>query len=350
MSAAQSDRPNYARELRYMLTDAFAVCERLGLLNGRGAFKRQAGGVIVRCPAHEERTPSCSVRRGPDGTIAWKCHGCEASGDVLTLVATVHGLSTRSDFREVLRVAADLAGAHAIVHELTTGERTARRVPERPAPPPEPPREYPSASEVSALWEASIPVTDDVDASEWLTGRGLDPDLVAADDLARVLPKDARAPRWAAYQRVSWTETGHRLIVPMRDAQGAVRSVRGCRVADGDSPKRLPPGGHKATGLVMACPIGVAMLQGLASPPEVVVVEGEPDFLTWATRRTDRVTARIGIISGSWSFAMAQRVPAGAEVWIRTDHDAAGERYASELVRTLRWQGCFVRRGGLADG
>jgi hypothetical protein len=265
----------------------------------------------------------------------------------LTLIATVHALNLRADFRSVLRIGAEIGGLHLVVHELDSGERVAERPAPPPPPAPEPERTYPPESEVAALWAAAKSVSDDAEAVAWLASRGLDPDLVASDDAARVLPKGARLPRWARYQRASWTETGHRLIVPMRDSAGAVKSVRASRVIDGDSPKRLPPGGHKATGLVMACPIGTAMLNGTANPPEVVIVEGEPDWLTWVTRKTARPTARIGIVSGSWSLAMAQRLPPGTIVWLRTDHDAAGDRYAAEIARTLRWVGCFVQRGGI---
>lgn len=338
-------RPDHARELRHALTDAAHVCERLGLLAGRRTFKRQAGGVIIRCPWHEERDPSCSVRRGPDGTIAVRCFSCGASGDVLTLIAQAHGLSTRRDFKQVMRAAAELGGLWSIVHELETGTST----PERPKvepPPPEPERDYPPSHEVSALWGAASPVTEDHEASAMLDGRGLSADLVAADDLARVIKHSAKLPRWASYQRRSWVETGHRLIIPMRDAHGIVRSVRAWRVGDGDSPKRLPPGGHKATDLVMACPIGAAMLAGTSQPKVVVIVEGEPDFITWATRKTPRPAARLGIVTGSWSTAMAQRVPADAEVIIRTHHDPAGDRYAQEIALSFRCHGCYVRRGG----
>ena len=339
-------RPNHAREIRYALVDAFAVCERLELLTGRGSFTRQAGGVIVRCPVHEDRTPSCSVRRGPDGTIAWRCHACGASGDVLTLIAAVRGLSLRQDFREVLRCGAEIAGMWSVVSELSTGVVHEDRPAPPPPPPPEEERTYPPHAEVSAVWAAAVPVTDDAEAALWLAGRGLDPELVAIDELARVIPVGTGLPRWASYQRRPWTETGHRLIVPMRGVDGSIVSVRACRIVDDESPKRLPPGGHKATGLVMACPIGIAMLAGTAAPRELTIVEGEPDYFVWATRKKRTPTATLGIVSGSWSFGMASRVPPGAVVWIRTDHDEAGNRYADELARTLRWRGCFVRRGG----
>ena len=339
------ERPNYAREIRFALTDAVEVCDKLGLLQ-RGRFSRQSGGVIICCPWHEERTPSCSVRRGPDGTIAVRCHACGATGDALSLVAQARGLNPRSDFRSVLRDAAELASMWRVVQELDTGRALPDRPPAPPPPPPEPERDYPELEQVMAVWAASMLVTDVPEVAAHLTARKLDPELVADLGLARAIPDGALLPRWAAYKRVSWLKTGHRLIVPMRDALGAIRSVRAWRVVDGDSPKRLPPGGHKATGLVMACPIGVAMLEGAVQPRRVVVTEGEPDWLTWSIRAgAGPVTACIGIVTGSWSQSFADRVPTGAEVVIRTDHDPAGDAYAHQIFKTLRTK-CFVRRGG----
>jgi hypothetical protein len=50
------------------------------------------------------------VRVGRDGTLACKCHGCGWSADVLGLIAAVHQLDARRDFRRVLDLAADIAG------------------------------------------------------------------------------------------------------------------------------------------------------------------------------------------------------------------------------------------------
>lgn len=347
MSAAVS-RPDHAREVRYALTDPAGVCEQLGLLGGRGTFTRQAGGVIIRCPWHDDRSPSCSVRRGPDGTIAVRCHGCGQTGDVLSLVAVANGLNTRQDFRNVLRAGAEIAGLWGVVDELRGVAPVAER-PKPVAPPPEPERTYPPASEVAGLWSAARPVHEDPDAAEMLAARGLDAELVATDDLARALPADASLPWWASYRREPWTKTGHRVIVPMRDATGAIVSVRAWRVGEGESPKRLPPGGHKATALVMACPLALAMIAGTFDARRVVIAEGEPDFLVWATRPTRAPIARLGIVTGSWTDAIASKVPSGAEVFVWTDRDAAGDAYAKTIWQTLRGR-CFVRRGGRANG
>ena len=97
-------KTDHAVEVRRGLTNPRGLCERLGLLKGA---KAQAGGLSVRCPVHKEHNPSCSVTNGPDGTVRVRCFGCDFSGDGLTLIAQVYGLSLRSDFREVLALGAE---------------------------------------------------------------------------------------------------------------------------------------------------------------------------------------------------------------------------------------------------
>jgi hypothetical protein len=75
------------------------------------------------------------------------------------------------------------------------------------------------------------------------------------------------------------------------------------------------------------------------SAPLVVVTEGDPDFMTWGTRFSDAdeaAPATFGIFSGSWSPAIAARVPDGTRVSVRTDHDDAGDRYAAVVIDSLR--------------
>lgn len=338
-----TDRPDHARELRYSLTNPRELCERLGICGARGTFKTQPRGIIVRCPWHKENTPSCSVRIAEDGTIAVRCHGCGQSGDALSLVAAVYGLSLREDFPDVLRAAADIAARWDIREEID-GKKPIEHRPAPPAPAPEPERDFPSRAEVLALWEGAGHVSGDVDALAWAKGRGLSALRIDGAEVARVVKASAELPRWARYQGSSWTATGHRLLVPMVDPEGDIRSVRGCRIIDGDSPKRLPPGGHKASALIMACPIAVAMLRGTFKPARVVVSEGEPDFMLWASKTGIAATARIGIVSGSWTMAFANKFEPGVEVIVRTDPDDAGDRYANEIGPTLQRRGCHVRR------
>ncbi len=346
MSAAMAPRPDHAREVKYALTDVRRVCEETGLITDRASFMRQAAGVIVRCPWHEERTPSCSVRL-LNGQIAVKCHGCGTGGDVLSLIAASRGLSTARDFREVLRAGAEMAGLWDIVSELD-GTAAATDRPVRPAfvaPPPEPEREYPAADDVRALLAACVPVTEDDEVAAYLTGRAVDPELVAADGLALAIPAGSRLlGRTWGYKGRSWAETGHRLLLPVRDVLGDVRSVRAWRVTDGESPKRLPPAGYKASGLVLASPMAVAILSGRRPAERVLIVEGESDFLVAATWRLSRPTAVIGVQSGSWTPAFGARFRPGTEVLIWTDRDRAGDGYADEITRSLAPRGCRIGR------
>lgn len=335
---------NYKQDIKHALTDAFAVCTTLGLIGGRATFQRQAAGVIVRCPVHTENTPSCSVQFR-HGALLWKCHGCDAAGDALDLVAAVRGLDTRTNFKRVLIEAAEVGGLSWVAREIEDGVVSDRPRPVMSTPAPEPDRTYPPAHEVAALLAACGPVRGDAEATAMLGARGLDVDRIDADALAVVVPKTATLPRWARHQGASWIESGHRLIVPMRAPDGAIASVRAWRVTDGDTPKRLPPSGHRASGLVMSCPMATAMLEGRFAPSRVLVVEGEPDFLSGATLPMSAPTARLGLVSGSWTHALAPRFPIGTQVFVWTHLDQAGDRYAVEVVRGLqRSRGCRMFR------
>jgi hypothetical protein len=342
-------------DVRHDLHDPRTVVRALGLEAGA---VRQGRNVVVRCPWHDERSPSCSVHVARDGTLAVRCHGCGATGDALALVAVAHGLDPRRDFVEVVTVAAELAGRWDLVDELRGNvERRPAPTP-KPRREPEPERDYPPIGEVAAL--LTRPAWEDPEARAYLTSRAIDPGRlevasvgvtfpgVEVGAVAYALDASAVLPRWASYQGRSWQETGHRLILPMVDASGELRSVRACRVEDADSPKRLPPGGHRAGGLVMANDVALALLRGTWQPSAdlrvgVRIVEGEPDFLTVVAAPSAAIaTAVFGIVSGTWGTAFAARVPRHALVALQTHDDPAGARYAAEIRSSLDAAGVRV--------
>jgi hypothetical protein len=215
---------------------------------------------------------------------------------------------------------------------------------------------FPPVDEVADLWTACVPCTDDDEVSSVLERRALKPDVVDELGLARALPWDAHLPGWASFRgrrprAALWTETGHRLILPVCDALGRMRSVRAWSVRATGDPKRLSPRGHRATSLLLACPNGVALLASgrfpeTARPFRVVLTEGEPDFLTWATRWSDAAEDApvvFGVISGGWGNDFAARIPDGSRVIVRTHHDCAGDGYARLVQRSLGGR-CVVLR------
>lgn len=97
-----------AHRLRLAFSDPWDLCEKLGLLHGRKgrSYQPLSKGVLVQCPVHQDRTPSCSVTQGKDGSVQVKCFGCDLSGSALDLIAAVEGLQLRGhDFVRVLQKA-----------------------------------------------------------------------------------------------------------------------------------------------------------------------------------------------------------------------------------------------------
>lgn len=338
-------RPDHAREVREALAEPARVAELLGLERSRTERGKW------RCPAHGGT--SLSLRRGRDGTLQARCFGCELAGDVFSLLAAVRGLDARADFASLLVEGAELAGLWHVVADLRDGAAPRPRPmapPKRPTPKqPEP--SYPPADELAAVWDGCISPEDDPETVAMLAGRGLDAGRVEGIGCARVIPKDATLPAWATYGGRPWTTTGHRLVFLTFDSHGIARSVRAWRVLEGDTPKRLPPKGYAAGGLVLADDAALGMLRCTFAPRRVLIAEGEPDFATWASRpASGEVTAVLGVVSGAWSDELAARVPSGARAIVRTHADGAGDRYAEKVIASLVRRCEVLRLEGKADG
>lgn len=334
--------------IRQRLADPSRVCALLGLV----ATKRQPGGVWVLCPAHKERTPSCSITRGPDGTLRVRCFGCDLAGDVLHLVAAVRGLSTDRDFGAVVREAGELAG----VEDAS---------PPMPAAPAEPEPHRVSVLAFDALL-APLATLGRLDGGSalveavcaYLAARGLleearldgwwgvppqwaQPDLVAMMGAitcemhhGEIGPEHAL--RWTLadirtcglFGRRGFVHEGHRLAIPWRDERGRVQTLQRRRLGPGRPPYVFPSGRRPAQ------PYGIDRLR--AERP-LVIVEGAIDVL--ARRALDRAQGLdrdvIGIPGvSSWVRDWAQ-LGAGREVFLGLDADAAGDKAAQRIASAL---------------
>jgi hypothetical protein len=313
-----------------------AVASDLGLKLQRGTMP---------CPGCGAERRGSSDRRGPVGVrrdgLGWRCHRCQAGGDALDLVAvSLHGDRARElapdDLREVRGWCADHGWCSA------GGDAPVVPRPPRPRPPPPAPPGYPPQDEVKALWAACELPSSDAEAVAWFASRGLDVGAVEDRCHVRVLPKGIVAPRWAA----SWASRGYRLLLPLYDEHGVFRSLRARAIVLGAKPKALAPTGHEVCGLALACPFARTILRTATMPdwwPEglpldVIVTEGEPDFMTWRSLFSDAdetAPAVLGVVAGSWSDALGKRIPPGVRVVIRTHADAAGDIYAARIASAL---------------
>lgn len=206
----------------------------------------------------------------------------------------------------------------------------------------------PPKEEVAAMWDASCPAGCDHDAEAWFRlryGTHAERFIETAElhDLCRALRPGQDLPRWAWSRSGGWTRTGHRILFRLWDHTGDAVSLRARCAHAGITPKSLAPAGFSVRGLVLACPLAVQLLSGIVPgwwrPREVVIVEGEPDWLLWSARQRENEEqgpAVFGIESGAWTERIAARVPDGARIAIRADADEAGATYARTIAATLR--------------
>lgn len=268
----------------------------------------------------------------------------------------------------------------------TTSSATPKPPSPRVAPPPSPPKTPPDPQTVAELWGRCTSVLDDEEVRAWLLSRGIDPVRVEDDNLARALPADLatpKLPRWAALwdheakRRIRWTRTGHRLVLPLVDVEGNLRSVLARYVSAqpvAGGRKSLAPMGHTRRGFFLRDPSARAVLNFVADLPRssldpaerwyddaterrIVIVEGEKKYLLRATSGSDATqgAATIGIVSGSWTEELGALIPDGWTVDVAVDPDGrpegrgagGGALYATKIIRSLepRWRAGKLRIG-----
>jgi DNA primase len=335
-----------AATVRRALSDPRALCEALGIAK---EAKRQACGLLVLCPWHAERTPSCSVTLAGDGTIRVRCFACDATGDALSLVAAVRGLDLATQFDRVLDEAAELAGSDR-----------------------EPRRQKPELRHVEAAAYAALaarlcelcPWTEDADGYAYVERRllvisgshaglaVLPPRAEQAALLARLcetfeLETLARAglvkrdgagkPDLAAF-----THPENRLVIPWRGFDGSIAILQRRRLDDERSGKYVFPAGMKP-----ALPFGAERLRASDAGRTITWCEGALDVLALRTldERDGSNLLPLGIPGTSaWRTDWA-RYCCGRDVFVALDADESGDAAAERISADLYAHGArSVRR------
>lgn len=216
-------------------------------------------------------------------------------------------------------------------------------------------KNYPPETELRQLMSLCRYVADDPDAARWCSIRGLDASAIDERGDAYTIPHAAipRAPKWLP--SLPFTRRKRlfgRLLIPLYDHLGIQRSVSG-RIVDpatneagvsslkakASRPIRLSDDhpGFRADSLIMANTVAHQLLTRTPDdqPPttDIVICEGEPDFLTRC--QTASHMAVFGIYSGAWKPIIADRIPDGSRVFIEVDRDQQGDKYAEKIAQSL---------------
>jgi hypothetical protein len=319
----------------------FGAAELMDLAREFGLHHSRSGRTRCECPGcrnGDVRGASVGER---EGIGVWNCHRDDQhGGTAIDFVALACGLDTRSALSEL---------------ERRSGLDARKPMPpplRRPAPPPT----RPPAAEVFKFWNLLQPVTEVPDVAAAWNARKLDAATIEERDLARALPQAMPVPSWAAFRGAAWSEGPHRLVLPMFDAVGRMATLH-ARAASGAKPKGLSPAGHSIAGAVFADPLARLLLaSGTCTDGEpaadvvrgvgLIVCEGAPDFLAWATHWSDANEAPpaiIGVVAGSWTREVAARVPDGTAVLLELHRDLAGAKYEAAVIATLQGR-CDLRR------
>lgn len=346
-----------------------------------GAMRGNVNQGISPCPSCGAERRSRRDRRGPIGIRpddrGWRCHRCDAHGNAVNLAAWVLLGAYKppdSDWRRLQARCAEAGLCDAPFDPsphspFFSARRSPRRCEEHWRVSQRPPAAIrPPVAEVRDLWQACRSVTSDEEVAAWLVARGLEPENCAAWDLVRALPSELSLPGWARFGR-PWTQSGHRVIIPMYGPQGALETLHARALAPRDPKgrdKAASPKGAQVAGTIMADRRGLQLLASddtlaptlstykthtLVHPATLIIAEGVPDFLTWATHyhAEPDAPAVFGIIAGSWSDAIAERIPDGTRVMVRAHDDKAGHKYAQRIADTLRDR-CRVFCRAVKDG
>lgn len=319
--------------------------------------------------------PACGAdRRGRDdnrgavgvsrGGLRWQCYRCQVYGDALEYVSRkLWGRSFRDDGPNLAPRLADwFANSLAFAPMASRARPTREQVCIRPP-----------ANEVAELWAACRPAgsfcsgkSSQLD-QQFLLERGVFHlrHVMQEHDLVRFAPLPGSSPSfiwWPSSRFRCW-----RLMTRAFEADGALASLhaRSVVVFAGGAPKTLWPGAsdvddhqrYSASKLLFACQLGRRILGGepVAQLKAVLVCEGITDWFAaaalfgadreWHRANGDDVpdVAVFGACSGGFQALAAVKWPTEQfEVWIATDQDAAGDRYAGAIVSAF--PGRNVRR------
>jgi len=299
------------------------VIAELGLQLARGRS-------LTPCPACAADRRGRQDSRGPVGLRPedrWKCYRCDARGDAIDLVAYVlTGAQLGASNHEQVRNWFGARGWCDVDFDSHPGAVTVTRPTVAPI---EFPTIRPPQHEVLALWDASCPTAEDDQVAAFLRGRGYDPDLVDELRIARATP---RSHDWPSWWPATWSRTW-RLVTRAWEPNGRLASLHARAVVPTDRGKTRWPKGCSAASLLFVDQHGLDLLRRRGQPGgRVIVGEGLTGLVNAALLCADEDPPIPILNATSGGFPALREVswPSGSSVYVYTDDDDPGERYADQ--------------------
>lgn len=288
------------------------IASGLFLVEKDASTKKEMTGC---CPFHDDKTPSFSYNPHKD---VFFCHGCSASGDLISLWCRIKG---HPDGADGFRAFCD---AHGIKLQGGPGVRRRRKSAEDELPP------------LNAVID-SMPVLPESWLVRLAQERGWTKETIQALNIR--LQNQYQPKNGGEIRKILSPE---RVAIPIYDASGAVRNIRlykPFREAQPEPEPGAPPPKHIPKILSWSQAYGTARLFPPAPRPEnpVLLCEGESDTICALSHGFNAITQTTK--PKQWSRDQAEKFT-DMDVVIAFDADQPGEKYAVEFAAPVLAKVC----------
>jgi DNA primase len=314
--------------------------------------KRQGRDYVIRCPFHEDNTPSLVI--SPANNL-YHCFGCGAAGSVIDWTMKTQGLSFRHAVEllrsgDIVQMAANTESAKPVKRNTSA---------KHPRPLAADPDQQATLKRVIDYYHDTLKQSPE--ALEYLASRGLKSAKLierfklgyANRTLGYRLPEKNRkagAEIRSQLQAIGiLRESGHEhfrgsLVVPVMDENGVISEVYGRKIRNdlrkGTAYHLYLPGPHQ----------GLWNAEALQASQEIILCEALIDAMTFWVNGYRNVTASYGTEGFSDDHLTAFKQHEIKRVLIAFDRDEAGNRATEKLAKRLMENGIEVFRILLPKG
>lgn len=296
-------------DFRRLIDEAKARHNLSDIIGRRTKLKRRGARELVGlCPIHTEKSPSFEVN---DTKGAYYCQGCGASGDHMTFLTKVDGLTFRQAFEALTGDTFPVVSeAERAQRKREAAEETAKRI-----------------RMGRRVWTASLPAIGTL-AEVYLRSRGI----------TMPLPDTVRFARLDYYDQSTGAVIAPNVpvaVCALQDASDKVVGVQRIYLSDDGTGKLAVPKPKMSLGIIVGSAFR-ARGHEMSGASGVIVCEGPEDGLTLAQELDGDPVL---VACGTSLMPRLELPPSIRQVVLAGDNNAAGRAAVSDAT------GVFVERG-----